>query len=209
MKSKISYAITVCNEFVEIQKLVDLIRKNKRQQDEIVILYDQKNGNEEIANWLTKQSKYPNVQFWRGFFEGHFADWKNTLKDYCEGDYIFQIDADELPNKALIDNLPAILESNPNVDVYLVPRVNTVEGLTIDHQLKWRWNVNEKGWVNWPDFQWRIWKNKPEIKWINKVHERLDGHREFATLPAEEVYALYHPKDIKRQEKQNEYYESL
>jgi len=209
MKSKISYAITVCNEFVEIQKLVNLIRKNKRQQDEIVILYDQKNGNEEIANWLTKQSKYPNVQFWRGFFEGHFADWKNTLKDYCEGDYIFQIDADEFPNKALIDNLPAILESNPNVDVYLVPRVNTVEGLTIDHQLKWRWNVNEKGWVNWPDFQWRIWKNKPEIKWINKVHERLDGHREFATLPAEEVYALYHPKDIKRQEKQNEYYESL
>jgi hypothetical protein len=209
MKSKISYAITVCNEFVEIQKLVNLLRKNKRQQDEIVILYDQKNGNEEIANWLTKQNKYPNVQFWRGFFEGHFADWKNTLKDYCEGDYIFQIDADELPNKALIDNLPAVLESNPNVDVYLVPRVNTVEGLTIDHQLKWRWNVNEKGWVNWPDFQWRIWKNKPEIKWINKVHERLDGHREFATLPAEEVYALYHPKDIKRQEKQNEYYESL
>ena len=209
MKFKISYAITVCNEFVEIQKLVNLIRKNKRQQDEIVILYDQKNGNEEIANWLTKQSKYPNVQFWRGFFEGHFADWKNTLKDYCEGDYIFQIDADEFPNKALIDNLPAILESNPNVDVYLVPRVNTVEGLTIDHQLKWRWNVNEKGWVNWPDFQWRIWKNKPEIKWINKVHEKLDGHREFATLPAEEVYALYHPKDIKRQEKQNEYYESL
>ena len=209
MKSKISYAITVCNEFVEIQKLVNLIRKNKRQQDEIVILYDQKNGNEEIANWLTKQSKYPNVQFWRGFFEGHFADWKNKLKDYCEGDDIFQIDADELPNKALIDNLPAILESNPNVDVYLVPRVNTVEGLTIDHQLKWRWNVNEKGWVNWPDFQWRIWKNKPEIKWINKVHERLDGHREFATLPAEEVYALYHPKDIKRQEKQNAFYDTL
>lgn len=209
MKSKISYAITVCNEFVEIQKLVNLLRKNKRQQDEIVILYDQKNGNEEIANWLTKQSKYPNVQFWRGFFEGHFADWKNKLKDYCEGDYIFQIDADELPNKALIDNLPAILESNPNVDVYLVPRVNTVEGLTIDHQLKWRWNVNEKGWVNWPDFQWRIWKNKPEIKWINKVHERLDGHREFATLPAEEVYALYHPKDIKRQEKQNAFYDTL
>ena len=206
---KISYAITVCNEFVEIQKLVNLIRKNKRQQDEIVILYDQKNGDEEIANWLTKQSKYPNVQFWRGFFEGHFADWKNKLKDYCEGDYIFQIDADELPNKALIDNLPVILESNPNVDVYLVPRVNTVEGLTIDHQLKWRWNVNEKGWVNWPDFQWRIWKNKPEIKWINKVHERLDGHREFATLPAEEVYALYHPKDIERQEKQNAYYDTL
>ena len=33
---KISYAITVCNEFVEIQRLIHFLRKNKRQQDEIV-----------------------------------------------------------------------------------------------------------------------------------------------------------------------------
>ena len=38
---KISYAITVCNEFLEIQKLVPFLLDNKRQQDEIVILYDQ------------------------------------------------------------------------------------------------------------------------------------------------------------------------
>ena len=207
---KISYAITVCNEFVEIQKLVNFLRENKRQQDEIVILYDQKNGTEEVAAWLTKQNKYPNVQFWRGLdFEGHFANWKNLLTSYCEGDYIFQIDADEIPNKALIDNLPAILESNPDNEVYLVPRVNTVEGLTDIHTSKWRWNVNTKGWVNWPDYQWRVWKNKPEIKWVNKVHEKLDGYTSYALLPAREELALYHPKDIERQEKQNAYYDTL
>ena len=205
----ISYAITVCNEKNEIKKLVDFLLHNKRSQDEIVILYDQNNGDEEIATMLTKFNKLPNVQFWRGFFEGHFADWKNKLTEYCKGDYIFQIDADEIPHESLIVSLPSILNSNPNVDVYLVPRVNTVEGLTLDHQLKWGWNVNEKGWVNWPDFQWRVWKNKPEIKWRNKVHEVLEGHKEFATLPAEEVFALYHPKDIKRQEKQNAYYDTL
>ena len=154
---KISYAITVCNEFVEIQKLVNFLRENKRQQDEIVILYDQKNGNEEIATWLTKMNKYPNIQFWRGFFEGHFADWKNKLTEYCTGDYIFQIDADEIPHMSLITALPTILGGNPDNEVYLVPRVNTVDGLTLDHQLKWGWNVNEEGWVNWPDYQWRIW----------------------------------------------------
>jgi len=205
----ISYAITVCNEKNEIKKLVDFLLHNKRSQDEIVILYDQNNGDEEIATMLTKFNKLPNVQFWRGFFEGHFADWKNKLTEYCKGDYIFQIDADELPHESLVVSLPSILNSNPNVDVYLVPRVNTVEGLTLDHQLKWGWNVNERGWVNWPDFQWRVWKNKPEIKWRNKVHEVLEGHKEFATLPAEEVFALYHPKDIKRQEKQNAYYDTL
>jgi len=205
----ISYAITVCNEFVEVQKLVNLLRQNKRTQDEIVILFDQKNGDPEVANWLTKQNKYPNIQFWRGFFDGHFADWKNKLTEYCKGDYIFQIDADEFPHRSLLTALPVILEGNPDNEVYLIPRVNTVEGLTQEHIQKWRWNVNEDGWVNWPDYQWRIWKNKPEIKWVNKVHEVLDGYQTYAPLPAKEELALYHLKGIERQERQNAYYESL
>lgn len=206
----ISYAITVCNEFVEIQKLVNFLRENKRPTDEVVILFDQKNGTEEVAQWLTKQNKYPNIQFWRGLdFEGHFADWKNKLTEYCNGDYIFQIDADEIPNKVLIDNLPTILESNPDNDVYLVPRVNTVRGIMPEHLKKWNWQLNENGWVNWPDYQWRVWKNKPEIKWVNKVHERLEGFKNYAPLPAQEELALYHPKEINRQIKQNAYYDSL
>jgi hypothetical protein len=206
---KISYAVTVCNEFVEIQTLINFLRENKRQQDEIVILFDQKNGTEEIANWLTKLNKFPNIQFWRGFFEGHFANWKNKLTEYCSGDYIFQIDADEIPNQLLMNNLPAILESNPDNEVYLVPRVNIVDGLTERHIFEWGWRVNENEWVNWPDYQWRIWKNKPEIKWINKVHERLDGFKTYAPLPDIEDMALYHRKTIDRQEKQNEYYSKL
>jgi len=205
----ISYAITVCNEFVEVQRLVNLLRQNKRTQDEIVVLFDQKNGDPEVANWLTKQNKYPNVQFWRGFFDGHFADWKNKLTEYCKGDYIFQIDADEFPHKSFLTALPVILESNPDNEVYLIPRVNTVEGLTQEHINKWRWNVNQDGWVNWPDYQWRIWKNKPEIKWVNKVHERLEGFKTYAPLPAKEELALYHPKDIERQERQNAFYDTL
>ena len=205
----ITYAITVCNEQFEIIRLVDMIRKNKRPEDDIVVLFDQTNGNSEIPDWLIKQSKYPGFQFWRGFFNGNFADWKNTLKEYCTGDYIFQIDADEYHNKELFTHLPAILESNPDNEVYLVPRVNTVEGLTEEHIAKWGWKVDDKGWVNYPDFQWRIWKNKPEIKWKNKVHEVLEGFKTYAPLPAQEEFSLYHPKDIKRQEKQNEYYDSL
>jgi hypothetical protein len=102
-----------------------------------------------------------------------------------------------------------VLENNSSVDLYAVPRVNTVEGLTPQHIQKWGWNVNEQGWVNWPDFQTRIYRNTPEIKWINKVHERLDGHKQFAYLPMEEEWSLYHPKTIERQEKQNNYYDSL
>jgi len=105
--------------------------------------------------------------------------------------------------------LPFLLEMNGDVDVMLVPRVNTVEGLTQDHIAKWKWSVNEKGWVNWPDYQWRLYRNDPKIKWINRVHERLEGFNQYATLPMGEGFALYHPKTIERQERQNNYYDTL
>jgi len=206
---KISYAITVCNEFIEIQKLISFLLKHKRHEDEIVVLYDINNGHEGIEQFLRAKSINGEFAWVPGEFKEHFANWKNKLTSYCSGDYIFQIDADETPDKSLIDNLPLILEANPDNEVYLVPRINTVEGLTQEHINKWRWNVNEKGWVNWPDYQWRIWKNKPEIKWVNKVHEKLEGFKTYAPLPAEEGVALYHPKDIARQEKQNNYYNTL
>jgi len=114
-----------------------------------------------------------------------------------------------MPEATLIELLPEILTSNPDNEVYLVPRINTVEGLTKEHITKWGWRVSDSGWVNWPDYQWRIWKNKPEIKWINKVHEQLTGFKSYAALPEAEEVALYHPKDITRQERQNEYYNSL
>ena len=160
---KISYAITVCNEFVEIQKLVLFLLKHKRDKDEIVILYDYKNGDKGIEEFLRSHSINSEFIWHKGDFNHHFADWKNHLTNLCTGDYIFQIDADEIPNKQLIYSLPEILKGNPNNEVYLVPRVNTVEGLTDEHIQKWRWNINEKGWVNWPDNQWRIWKKRMKL----------------------------------------------
>lgn len=206
---KISYAITVCNEFIEIQNLITFLLKHKRAEDEIVVLYDSKGGIESVEEYLRAKSVNAEFMWYSGEFGGHFADWKNKLTELCSGDYIFQIDADEIPNEILIKFLPVLLESNPFNEVYLVPRVNTVEGLTQEHINKWKWNVNKDGWVNWPDYQWRIWKNLPDIKWKNKVHEVLEGFKTYAPLPSEEGYALYHPKDIKRQEKQNNYYNTL
>jgi hypothetical protein len=80
--------------------------------------------------------------------------------------------------------------------------------MTQDHVHQWGWNVNEHGWVNFPDYQWRIYKNNG-IKWINKVHERLDGFKQYTILPQTEEYVLFHPKTIERQVKQNNYYNTL
>ena len=206
---KISYAITVCNEFVEIQRLLNFLLKNKRHEDEIIILFDTENGDPEVEIYL--RSKCINNEYlWVPYkFDGHFANMKNKLTSLCGGDYIFQIDADEMPNESLIENLSSILEVNSNVDVFLVPRINTVEGLTQEHINKWGWRVNEKEWVNFPDLQWRIYKNNGKIKWKNKVHEVLEAHTTISQLPYDEEYCLYHPKTIEKQEKQNAYYDTL
>ena len=204
---KISYEITVCNELEEVKRLVNFLILTKRREDEVVILFDEKNGTDEVFDYI--ESQVGECEVFCEKFEGHFADWKNLLTSHCTGKYIFQIDADELPTEDLIVNLPHILEINQDVDVLRVPRINTVEGLTPQHIQKWGWNVNEKGWVNWPDYQWRIYKNIPEIKWKNKVHEVLEGYKTLSLLPLHEDYSIYHPKTITKQEKQNNYYETL
>ena len=206
---KISYAITVCNELEEVKKLIQFLHSNKRSEDEICVLLDKPKASDHLVNQLYRYSSANWIFLKESAFSGHFADWKNELTRMCSGDYIFQIDADELPTKYLIDSLPAILENNDNVDVMLVPRVNTVEGLTQEHITKWRWNINSEGWVNWPDYQWRIYRNVPSIEWRNKVHEKLDGYKIMSNLPSNSDFALYHPKTIDRQEKQNNYYDTL
>jgi hypothetical protein len=206
---KISYAVTVCNEFLEIQRLLKFLLENKRIQDEIVVLYDGKNGDVEVESFLRANSINGEFAWHKAEFQGHFADWKNKLTSYCTGDYIFQIDADEIPCTSILESLPDILQENPDVDVYLVPRVNTVKGMNQDHMQQWGWNVNAEGWVNWPDYQWRIYRNNNTITWKNKVHEVLQGFTKYAMLPMEEDYSLYHPKTIERQIKQNAYYDTL
>ena len=203
---KISYAVTVCNEFVEIQRLLTFLIDRKQPQDEIVVFYDTNNGTPEVERYLTILGD--SIRKIGYHFDGHFGHMKNVLTEACLGNYIFQIDADEIPNEVLMDNIHQILQSN-DVDVILVPRVNTVEGLTQDHIQKWGWNVNEKGWVNFPDPQWRIYKNNESIRWENKVHEKLVGYNTISNLPWAEEFSLYHPKQIERQERQNDYYETL
>jgi hypothetical protein len=205
---KISFAITVCNELEEIKRLVPFLLEHKRIHDEIVILYDEKNGNPEILDFLLPYNIKPNVQTWRGFgFEGNFADWKNKLNEYCTGDYIYQLDADEMISEHIVKNLSTILELNPKVDLIFVPRINTVNGITQEHIDKWGWRVNEIGWINFPDAQGRVFRKG--MTWYGKVHERIIGGEKFSSLPLDEEYCIQHHKTIERQEKQNNLYNSI
>ena len=205
---KISYSILTHNETDSLLKLLEFLVKHKDSDDEIVIL-DDYSDNEKTKEILDTMCSIHEIKFEQRHLLKDYAGQKNYLTRMCSGDYIINIDADEMPNKWLIQNIKEIIKSNPSIDLYWVPRVNTVDGLTQNHINKWKWNVNEQGWVNWPDYQGRIWRNRSNILWKNPVHEVLIGFKEYTFLPKEEQFCFYHPKDIDRQEKQNEFYEGI
>ena len=208
---KVSFAITTHDEGECISDLLSQLQEHieeNKTDDEIVIL-DDFSSDPDTVYILEKYSSFPYVQVHRRALEKDFGAQKNYLNTLCTGDYIFQIDADETLAPGLLQNLHAILAGNSQVDLFYIPRVNIVEGLTDEHINQWGWTVNENGWVMWPDFQTRLYKNNSEITWTGKVHERIVGFGLFAHLPEDEIYAIVHRKQIERQEEQNALYAEI
>jgi len=209
---KISYALTTWIEDKELNQLLSFLKNHIDDEDEIVIVYDQNRATPEVLNVMKSFDRH-NYNYYPFNFQDNWLENKNYLGSKCTGEYIFQIDADELPSEFLIQNVKYILEENP-IDVFLVPRINLVNGLTQEHIQQWGWNVNEKGWVNFPDPQKRIYRNSPEIQWRDpegqpQIHGMVTGYKTIASLPFEEDFSLYHFKTIQKQEYQNKTYSDV
>ena len=204
---KISYGITVHNEADELNKLLKVLVSNTDEEDEIVICDDFSNQEtrEVIDHWDLHSPDSKVIKHYTRKLDGNFADQKNSVIENSTGDYIFHIDADEYPNKILLQQLKQILEIN-DVDLVWVPRVNTIEGMEQQHIQKWGWRVSEKNWVNYPDYQARVFRNHKDIRWTRPLHEYITGCKTYAHLPPHEELSLYHPKTIEKQEKQNMFY---
>ena len=202
---KLSYGLTVCNEHKEINSLINYLLERIDEEDEIVVVYDQNRVTNEVLSVLN-QHKVLSYPF---NFQQNFLENKNFMNSKCTGEYIFQIDADEIPEDFLVRNLKTVLISN-QVDLLITPRKNLVPGLTQDHIKRWNWKVTQQGWVNWPDAQKRIYKNTPNIKWSgHQIHGMVEGYKTFAALPFEEEWSIIHNKTLERQEKQNDRYNQI
>lgn len=233
MKIRISYAIPVCNESRELDLLLDQLLKHLNDEDEIVIQGDQGNVSDEVVSVIRKHHKNTKIKYHEYPLQKDFSSFKNYLISQCSGDYIFQIDADELVSETLLENLKFVLFENPSIEVYTLPRLNIVIGLEDEWIQKWGWNKKKmnvqkfdystKGIlekyglgteyvyaINWSDNQSRLFKNIGTIRWVNKVHERLVGMNTTADLPNHDFdYCLFHVKHETRQKKQNEFYNKI
>jgi len=209
---KISYGITVHNEADELNRLLEILIHKTDKEDEIVICddYSDEKTQEVITSWVQQygHDDMKVIKVYQRKFENDFAAQKNSVIKASEGDYIFHLDADEYPHETLLSQIKQVLEMN-EVDLIWVPRVNTVEGLTDEHCVKWGWRITEKGWVNYPDYQARIFRNDEKIRWRKPVHEHIWGCKTYAHLPPQEELSLYHHKTIDKQEQQNRLYEDI
>ncbi|MCK9273075.1 glycosyltransferase [Candidatus Gracilibacteria bacterium] len=207
----ISYAITVCDEHVELEMLLGQLNISiaNKEQCEVIILKDIGKTSEHITRVINKYVDKLPIKVFERKFDNDFSEHKNFLFSNCTKDYIFNIDADEIPSSILIKQLQAQLELNNYPDLMLVARINIVKGLTQQLLKKWNWHIDDKGMINFPDWQGRIIRNSPDIKWIGKVHERIDGAKIVKYLPQDEKMAFLHVKEIARQIQQNNFYETL
>ena len=200
---KISYGITVHNEAEELIKLLDVLNKNIDKEDEIVVCVD--GDDEKVEAVLGEYLSENKAIVYKRKLDGNFAEHKNSVIEKASGDYVFHIDADEYPNKILIQQLKEILEIN-EVDLIWIPRVNTIDGMEQIHIERWGWKVTENGWVNYPDYQSRVFRRDGKIRWERPLHELIRGVKTYAHLPPHEELSLYHPKTMKKQEAQNRFY---
>ena len=219
---KISYGITVYNEHTELDNLLYHLSKHIREEDEVVVTQDISiKGAKSIVQdeFYALEKVLEKYEYGTYFqpkqlrvttfeFRKDFSVLKNYTKKHCSGDYIFHIDADEIPNEVLLKQLPTILEIN-DTDLVWGPRINIVNGITDWHLNHWKWRQTEQGWINFPDYQARIFRNADHIKWIKPVHEVIDGAQTYSHLPPHEELTLKHEKDIVRQEMQNKLYDTI
>ncbi|MEJ5053006.1 glycosyltransferase [Sphingobacterium sp. MYb382] len=204
----ISFGITVCNEYEELEKLLAQLLQFKQPKDQIVVLQDITEPNGEVTKVIEKYAdRLVHIQ---AKLDGDFSSFKNNLITHANGDYLFQIDADELLADSLIHQIHDYLYENHQYDCFSIPRINIVRGITSSHLAQWSWSQNKEGYINFPDYQMRLFKinGKKKIRWTNKVHEVLVGFRRKKKLPIKDYsFCLIHDKAIKKQEKQNKFYE--
>ena len=191
----ISYAITVYNEDASLSLLLRRIYEYIEPGDEVVIL-DDYSDNPDTLSILSEQD---NV--FRHRLGDNYASQKNYLNSKCKCNYILQLDADELPTRKILIKIPTLLTHNPTVDLFWIPRQNYYTGITQEHMNRWKWRLNQ-GRINYPDYQGRLYKNKPEIKWHRRVHEHIICTN-YTRLPTNTGLDIIHRNPVEKQIQSN------
>lgn len=205
---KISYLITCHNEGSILEQLLGTLESFTPDDDDVVVLDDFSDDakTKEVLEFYRNPIESKKFTIIDHSLDNNYGEHKNYGNTLCKGEWIFQIDGDEWPSTDLIVNLREIINANVGIELIFVPRINDFRGVTEEHAARWGWKLSpcpvceNRPIVNWPDYQGRIYKNESSrIRWDRRLHEKIEGHVKYATLPADYNLALYHNKTIEKQ----------
>ena len=199
-KPVISYVILTKNEGKQLKPVFKLLSKYMANNECIIL--DDFSDDLETQKILEELRQKKSFSIYQSKLAGDYSAHRNSVFEFCKGEYIVSIDGDEIPSEFLLRNLPEVLKANPEIELYWVPRINNFTGVTPEYAKQWGWDINNPNkWINWNngDYQTRIFKNLPHIRWKGRLHERINGNRTYVFLPKEEDYAFVHNKSIEQQ----------
>lgn len=200
----LSYLVTCHNETRSLSDLLSKLHTSLKPNHEIVIVDDYSDSSETLKI-LDEYQGVERVTIQKHRLDNNYSAQKNFGIDQCKGDWIFQLDSDELPTDLLLNNIDLILESNSQCELLWLPRCNYFSGVTQKDIDDWGWQMTD-GMVSFPDYQSRLFRNKPHIRFRRRVHERVEGHTLFAMFPPQKDVAIIHTKTIEKQRESNQNY---
>lgn len=156
--------------------------------------------------------------------DGDFSQFRNAIhSQILRGSWVLHLDSDERVHPEFFESILAMLnrmEADPETygttDLVWFARENKVSGITKDYVNSLGWKLDSKGRVNYPDLQGRLYRLTDSISWVGKVHERIQGFRDYSVLhdvqsdgELTNKFTILHHKTMERQLKQNSLYDSM
>lgn len=192
---KITYTIQVCNESRELFSLLNFLGEAKDPEDDIQVVVDSRNVTDKVEQVLDYFSE--KIKVLRRPFDNFHTN-AQFHADNATGDYIFGIDADEMPQWGLVKTVKRII-AETGVEILYVPRMNIHPGATEKFTQDYGFQTNEAGFVNWPDYQGRVWKRCPYIKLTEELHTKLTGSDKVLAIKPDVSLGIWHIKSIEKQ----------
>lgn len=192
---KLTYTIQVCNESRELFSLLNLLTRIIDDEDEINVIVDSTHTTDKVGIVLD------NFRDSVTTFNRPFDSFKKNLdfhKEKATGDYIFNIDADEMPQESLIKIIKKVIEET-GAEIIAVPRINIHPDITSEEAKEFGFNINEVGFINWPDFQTRVYKRCDHVYWTDELHTKLTGSDKAVAVKPLPSVALWHIKSMDKQ----------
>jgi hypothetical protein len=185
---KITYSIQVRDESRELFTLLDFLIKVIDYVDNIHVVVDTTHKTEKVQEVLEHFSKNITV-FERAFDTSH----GNSMyhKEVATGDYVFTLEADEIPQETLIKSIKSVI-SVEGSEIIFVPRVNICPNMTQEYlHISEGFEMNRVGWLNWPDYQSRIYRRDDHITWSEDDVPKLHGSDKVTGMKDSPLLALW------------------